>query len=260
MISNLFEPDEYNSCLYTMKKIAQIAIISSVLSTAGYAQSAESDSHLILSIVSLPASQITFKFEEGKIFYVKIPSEKLRLKVKVPDEPTFKMLTQEQQRKQQEEEDKKFQARQDAVVQNTQAITGNYNLTDITLEQLQAQEKEVAVAHDDLTVKVVPLVGLPTDTILQQQQIEETVKENKTVQQALVGTSVITSQKTIQKPAAALINISYAETSGQATAKVLETGNGSKIDNLNLKSESIPVSIRRQHNSVIGRYIPVVIN
>ncbi len=260
MISNLFEPDEYNSCLYTMKKIAQIAIISSVLSTAGYAQSAESDSHLILSIVSLPASQITFKFEEGKIFYVKIPSEKLRLKVKVPDEPTFKMLTQEQQRKQQEEEDKKFQARQDAVVQNTQAIAGNYNLTDITLEQLQVQEKEVVVANDDLTVKVVPLVGLPTDTILQQQQIEETVKENKTVQQELVGTSVITSQKTIQKPAAALINISYAETSDQATAKVLDTGNGSKIDNLNLKSESIPVSIRRQHNSVIGRYIPVVIN
>ena len=260
MISNLFEPDEYNSCLYTMKKIAQIAIISSVLSTAGYAQSAESDSHLILSIVSLPASQITFKFEEGKIFYVKIPSEKLRLKVKVPDEPTFKMLTQEQQRKQQEEEDKKFQARQDAVVQNTQAIAGNYNLTDITLEQLQAQEKEVVVANDDLTVKVVPLVGLPTDTILQQQQIEETVKENKTVQQELVGTSVITSQKTIQKPAATLINISYAETSDQATAKVLDTGNGSKIDNLNLKSESIPVSIRRQHNSVIGRYIPVVIN
>jgi|GEM_PF-1709986 len=266
MISNLFEPDEYNSCLYTMKKIAQIAIISSVLSTAGYAQSAESDSHLILSIVSLPASQITFKFEEGKIFYVKIPSEKLRLKVKVPDEPTFKMLTQEQQRKQlltheqqrkqQEEEDKKFQARQDAVVQNTQAIAGNYNLTDITLEQLQAQEKEVVVANDDLTVKVVPLVGLPTDTILQQQQIEETVKENKTVQQELVGTSVITSQKTIQKPAAALINISYAETSDQATAKVLDTGNGSKIDNLNLKSESIPLSIRRQHNSVIGRYIP----
>jgi len=243
-----------------MKKIAQIAIISSVLSTAGYAQSAESDSHLILSIVSLPASQITFKFEEGKIFYVKIPSEKLRLKVKVPDEPTFKMLTQEQQRKQQEEEDKKFQARQDAVVQNTQAIAGNYNLTDITLEQLQVQEKEVVVANDDLTVKVVPLVGLPTDTILQQQQIEETVKENKTVQQELVGTSVITSQKTIQKPAAALINISYAETSDQATAKVLDTGNGSKIDNLNLKSESIPVSIRRQHNSVIGRYIPVVIN
>ncbi len=260
MISNLFEPDEYNSCLYTMKKIAQIAIISSVLSTAGYAQSAESDSHLILSIVSLPASQITFKFEEGKIFYVKIPSEKLRLKVKVPDEPTFKMLTHEQQRKQQEEEDKKFQARQDAVVQNTQAIAGNYNLTDITLEQLQAQEKEVVVANDDLTVKVVPLVGLPTDTILQQQQIEETVKENKTVQQELVGTSVITSQKTIQKPAAALINISYAETSDQATAKVLDTGNGSKIDNLNLKSESIPLSIRRQHNSVIGRYIPVVIN
>ena len=260
MISNLFEPDEYNSCLYTMKKIAQIAIISSVLSTAGYAQSTESDSHLILSIVSLPASQITFKFEEGKIFYVKIPSEKLRLKVKVPDEPTFKMLTHEQQRKQQEEEDKKFQARQDAVVQNTQAIAGNYNLTDITLEQLQAQEKEVVVANDDLTVKVVPLVGLPTDTILQQQQIEETVKENKTVQQELVGTSVITSQKTIQKPAAALINISYAETSDQATAKVLDTGNGSKIDNLNLKSESIPVSIRRQHNSVIGRYIPVVIN
>lgn len=260
MISNLFEPDEYNSCLYTMKKIAQIAIISSVLSTAGYAQSAESDSHLILSIVSLPASQITFKFEEGKIFYVKIPSEKLRLKVKVPDEPTFKMLTHEQQRKQQEEEDKKFQARQDAVVQNTQAIAGNYNLTDITLEQLQAQEKEVVVANDDLTVKVVPLVGLPTDTILQQQQIEETVKENKTAQQELVGTSVITSQKTIQKPAAALINISYAETSDQATAKVLDTGNGSKIDNLNLKSESIPVSIRRQHNSVIGRYIPVVIN
>ena len=260
MISNLFEPDEYNSCLYTMKKIAQIAIISSVLSTAGYAQSAESDSHLILSIVSLPASQITFKFEEGKIFYVKIPSEKLRLKVKVPDEPTFKMLTHEQQRKQQEEEDKKFQARQDAVVQNTQAIAGNYNLTDITLEQLQAHEKEVVVANDDLTVKVVPLVGLPTDTILQQQQIEETVKENKTVQQELVGTSVITSQKTIQKPAAALINISYAETSDQATAKVLDTGNGSKIDNLNLKSESIPVSIRRQHNSVIGRYIPVVIN
>ena len=260
MISNLFEPDEYNSCLYTMKKIAQIAIISSVLSTAGYAQSAESDSHLILSIVSLPASQITFKFEEGKIFYVKITSEKLRLKVKVSDETTFKMLTQEKQRKQQEEEDKKFQARQDAVVQNTQAIAGNYNLTDITLEQLQAQEKEVVVANDDLTVKVVPLVGLPTDTILQQQQIEETVKENKTVQQELVGTSVITSQKTIQKPAAALINISYAETSDQATAKVLDTGNGSKIDNLNLKSESIPVSIRRQHNSVIGRYIPVVIN
>jgi len=243
-----------------MKKIAQIVIISSVLSTTAYAQSAESGSHFIYPIASLPASQIIFKFEEEKIFYVKVSSEKLRLKVSVPDEPTFKMLTQEQQRKQQDEEDKKFQAKQDAVVQNSQSIAGNYNLTDITLDQLQAQEKEVVVSNEDLTVKVIPLVVPPTDTMPQQQHITETVKEIYTVQKEYVESSVTANQKTILKPAVALINISYAETSDQATAKVLENGNAPKVVNLNLKEEAIPVSIRRQHNSVIGKYIPVVIN
>ncbi|HRB38957.1 MAG TPA: hypothetical protein PK134_08645, partial [Bacteroidia bacterium] len=80
------------------------------------------------------------------------------------------------------------------------------------------------------------------------------------VQKEYVESSVTANQKTILKPAVALINISYAETSDQATAKVLENGNAPKVVNLNLKEEAIPVSIRRQHNSVIGKYIPVVIN
>ncbi|HOZ83012.1 MAG TPA: hypothetical protein PKU82_08810, partial [Bacteroidia bacterium] len=73
-----------------------------------------------------------------------------------------------------------------AVVQNSQSIAGNYNLTDITLDQLQAQEKEVVVSNEDLTVKVIPLVVPPTDTMPQQQHITETVKEIYTVQKEYV--------------------------------------------------------------------------
>ena len=73
------------------------------------------------------------------------------------------------------------------------------------------------------------------------------------MQQELVGTSVITSQKTIQKPAAALINVVILETSIKATAKVLDPRNSSKIDNLNLKSR-YSGGIGRQHNSVSALY------
>lgn len=243
-----------------MKKIAQIAIICFVLSTTVYAQSAETAYHYIPPLVSLPTSTIAFKFEEGKIFHVKIPSEKLHLKVTVPDEPTLKMLTQEQQREQKDEEDKRYQAKQDAIVQNTQVITGSYNLTDITLDQLQAQEKEVVVAGDDLEVKVILLTVTLSDTIAQQQYSADVVKENSETHQEHLEIAETLPKKTLQKPSMALINISYAEINSQQTAKVLEQGSVPKMDNLNLKNESIPVSIRRQHGSVIGRYILVNTN
>ncbi|MEI2760191.1 MAG: hypothetical protein V9G42_12245 [Bacteroidia bacterium] len=243
-----------------MKKIAQIAIICFVLSTTVYAQSAETAYHYIPPLVSLPTSTIAFKFEEGKIFHVKIPSEKLHLKVTVPDEPTLKMLTQEQQREQKDEEDKRYQAKQDAIVQNTQVITGSYNLTDITLDQLQAQEKEVVVAGDDLEIKVIPLAVTLSDTIAQQQYSVEIVKEKSEARQEHLEIAETLPKKTLQKPSMALINISYAEINSQQTAKVLEQGSVPKMDNLNLKNESIPVSIRRQHGSVIGRYILVNTN
>ena len=248
-----------------MKKIAQIAIICFVLSTTVYAQSAETAYHYIPPLVSLPTSTIAFKFEEGKIFHVKIPSEKLTLKVTVPDEPTLKMLTQEQQREQKDEEDKRYQAKQDAIVQNTQVVTGSYNLTDITLDQLQAQEKEVVVAGDDLEVKVIPLTVTLSDTIAQQQYSADVVKENsETHQEHLEITETLPQktlpQKTLQKPSMALINISYAENNSSEKTRVLEQENVPKMDGLNLKNESIPVSIRRQHGSVIGRYVLVDIN
>ena len=243
-----------------MKKIAQIAIICFVLSTTVYAQSAETAYHYIPPLVSLPTSTIAFKFEEGKIFHVKIPSEKLHLKVTVPDEPTLKMLTQEQQREQKDEEDKRYQAKQDAIVQNTQVITGSYNLTDITLDQLQAQEKEVVVAGDDLEIKVIPLAVTLSDTIAQQQYSVEIVKEKSEARQEHLEIAETLPKKTLQKPSMALINISYAEINSKQTAKVLEQGSVPKMDNLNLKNESIPVSIRRQHGSVIGRYILVNTN
>lgn len=243
-----------------MKKIAQIAIICFVLSTTVYAQSAETAYHYIPPLVSLPTSTIAFKFEEGKIFHVKIPSEKLHLKVTVPDEPTLKMLTQEQQREQKDEEDKRYQAKQDAIVQNTQVVTGSYNLTDITLDQLQAQEKEVVVAGDDLEIKVIPLAVTLSDTIAQQQYSVEIVKEKSEARQEHLEIAETLPKKTLQKPSMALINISYAEINSQHTAKVLEQGSVPKMDNLNLKNESIPVSIRRQHGSVIGRYILVNTN
>ncbi len=243
-----------------MKKIAQIAIICFVLSTTVYAQSAETAYHYIPPLVSLPTSTIAFKFEEGKIFHVKIPSEKLHLKVTVPDEPTLKMLTQEQQREQKDEEDKRYQAKQDAIVQNTQVVTGSYNLTDITLDQLQAQEKEVVVAGDDLEIKVIPLAVTLSDTIAQQQYSVEIVKEKSEARQEHLEIAETLPKKTLQKPSMALINISYAEINSQQTAKVLEQGSVPKMDNLNLKNESIPVSIRRQHGSVIGRYILVNTN
>lgn len=257
---NLLVLYRYNSCLYIMKKIAQIAIICSVLSTTVYAQSAESAWHNISPLVSLPTSTIAYKFEEGKIFHVKIPSEKLQLKVTVPDEPTLKMLTQEQQREQKDEEDKRYQAKQDAIVQNTKVITGSYNLTDITLDQLQAQEKEVVVTGDDLEVKVIPLAVTVSDTITQQQYSTEAVKENIETHQEHLEIAETLPQKTLQKPSKALINISYAENSSSKKTRVLEQENAPKMDNLNLKSESIPVSIRRQHGSVIGRYVLVDIN
>jgi hypothetical protein len=243
-----------------MKKIAQIAIICFVLSTTVYAQSAETAYHYIPPLVSLPTSTIAFKFEEGKIFHVKIPSEKLHLKVTVPDEPTLKMLTQEQQREQKDEEDKRYQAKQDAIVQNTQVVTGSHNLTDITLDQLQAQEKEVVVAGDDLEIKVIPLAVTLSDTIAQQQYSVEIVKEKSEARQEHLEIAETLPKKTLQKPSMALINISYAEINSQQTAKVLEQGSVPKMDNLNLKNESIPVSIRRQHGSVIGRYILVNTN
>lgn len=165
----------------------------------------------------------------------KLSVSALRLTINLPQDKDMIQMTQAKQTELNNAQKELDEEKQNEIVTNSISVTGNYDLINLTLEDLQKEEtKTVESESKSLTVKVVPLKEDVAETT---QAIVATE-----VQEIPVKLTFEIHKNEVKQPA--------IQTAKQATSLTEKLQNASYVD----VNERIPVSIRRENGSVIQKY------
>jgi hypothetical protein len=162
--------------------------------------------------ITLPAKQLIAN---------RLPTDKVRLKVSLKPDADMQQLTQEKQSALNAAAEAQVALKQNELIAASKAITGNYNLSEISLETLQQGEQLQPTMQNDLSITVQPIV----------------------------------SQKAATTPTQSLypiMTIVYAELQDDKSQTQTPSHPITVVDNPD--QDRIPVSIRRTTDSVINRY------
>ena len=176
---------------------------------------------VIKEMISKNATTLEITIPAKQLIAYRSPSDKVRLKGNLKPDADMQQITQEKQSSLNAAAEAQAALKQNELIAASKAVTGNYNLSEISLETLQQGEQLQPVTLNDLSIKVQPIVS---------QQV------------------AATKTPALQP----IINIVYAELQDDKSPEQSTSNPITVVDHPD--QERIPVSIRRTTDSVIKRY------
>ncbi len=197
----------------------------------------------------------------------KLPLSALIMVLHPPQDKDMVQLTQAQQAQVELAKEKQDEQKQNEIVENTLSVTGNYDLTNLSLDDLQKTENKTAsYESSSLAVRVVPVndqSNIPETEI----QKPDNSKTSEEVQPATVSQKHLPELNVAitEIPVKLTFEIHNRQNAKSAAEPIPTTQNTSLADKLQNASyvdvnERIPVSIRRESGSVIGKYRSIASN
>lgn len=197
----------------------------------------------------------------------KLPVAALKLIPHPPQDKDMVQLTQAQQSELELAQEKRDEQKQNEIVENTLSVTGNYDLTNLSLDDLQKTENKTAsYESSSLAVLVVSLNdqgNVPETEIIKQDisKVSEDVHVTTASQRKLPELDVAITEIPV-KLTFEIHNRQNAKFEAEPTPTTQNTSLSDKLQNASYVdvNERIPVSIRRENGSVIGKYRSIASN
>ncbi len=197
----------------------------------------------------------------------KLPVAALKLIPHPPQDKDMVQITQAQQSELELAQEKRDEQKQNEIVENTLSVTGNYDLTNLSLDDLQKEENKTASYEgSSLAVRVVPV----------NEQDRTPKPEMKETNMNKADEEINTSNELLQRetevvaafdeiPVKLTFEIHNRQNAKSEVEPSQTTQNTSLADKLHNASyvnvnERIPVSIRRENGSVVGKYRSIASN
>lgn len=235
-----------------MKKLAITISISFSMSVLTLNAQPSADISLISGRVEMKQILIEQPITELQLIpSPKLPASALRLAIHLPDDKEMVQVTQARQAELDLAQKKQDEEKQNDVVNNSLSVSGNYDLTNISFEDLQKVESggAVAVENQSIAVKVIPLQEEQAIAPTAEHSVatSEVKREPVMLNKLSEGTDI---------PVNLTVEIHKREVKSAEPEESNKISLSEKLQKASYVdvNERIPVSIRRESGSVISKY------